>query len=169
MIDPLAGSRLKQRRALEHLKGLKEEIERFYKTEPYTVGDILHNLRSMLDHIVWQLTIANGHTPPSFPLPKGSDWRRIQFPIYLDKNDFSSMRSNPRADYLWGVASHASPHSRVSGDGLRVSPAWGPTYRRALLARVRSLGRQGRSCAFHVCSAPEASNASGSHSDQDCF
>lgn len=136
MIDPLAGSRLKDTRALEHLKSLKTEIESFYKTEPYEltevfnpqtgayrlvvskftplprswpviVGDVLHNLRSMLDYIVWQLTVANGHHPPQFPLAKGSPWKRIQFPIFLDKSAFRRMRSNPRADQLWGIGDPA--------------------------------------------------------------
>ena len=38
----------------------------------FMIGDILHNLRSTLDHLVWQLTIANGKTPDSFPLAKES-------------------------------------------------------------------------------------------------
>ncbi len=48
------------------------------------IGDVVHNLRSALDHLVWQLTIANGHTPPPNPIPKrgpGSEWRDIGFPI----------------------------------------------------------------------------------------
>ena len=38
------------------------------------VGEILHNLRSALDHLVWQLVIANGETPG----------RRNEFPITED-------------------------------------------------------------------------------------
>jgi hypothetical protein len=34
------------------------------------IGDVVHNLRSALDHLVWQLTIANGNTPPN-PIPRG--------------------------------------------------------------------------------------------------
>src|SRR5215213_8436860 len=49
------------------------------------IGDVVHNLRSALDHLVWQLTIANGHTPPN-PIPwrgqPGAEWRDIRFPIY---------------------------------------------------------------------------------------
>jgi hypothetical protein len=36
------------------------------------IGDVVHNLRSALDHLVWQLTIANGHTPPN-PIPVEAD------------------------------------------------------------------------------------------------
>ena len=48
------------------------------------IGDVVHNLRSALDHLVWQLTLAEGHTPPPNPIPKrglGSEWRDISFPI----------------------------------------------------------------------------------------
>jgi hypothetical protein len=29
------------------------------------VGDVLHNLRSALDHLAWQLVLANGKSPTS--------------------------------------------------------------------------------------------------------
>lgn len=47
------------------------------------VGEIVHNLRSALDHLVWTLTILNGNTPPN-PIPKRSPWRQVTFPIYLE-------------------------------------------------------------------------------------
>ena len=50
------------------------------------IGDVVHNLRSALDHLVWQLTIADGHTPPPNPIPKrglGSEWRDIGVPICI--------------------------------------------------------------------------------------
>ena len=50
------------------------------------VGDVVDNLRSALDHLVWQLTLANGHTPPAVIPLKRSDpdywWRRVSFPIH---------------------------------------------------------------------------------------
>ncbi len=45
------------------------------------IGDVVHNLRSALDHLVWQLTLAEGHVPP--PSLKGSAWKDIRFPIYI--------------------------------------------------------------------------------------
>jgi hypothetical protein len=36
------------------------------------VGEVVHNLRSALDHLAWQLVLANGRTPG----------RHIQFPIF---------------------------------------------------------------------------------------
>ena len=48
------------------------------------IGDVVHNLRSALDHLVWQLTIANGHTPPPvIPNRRGDPeykWRQVGFP-----------------------------------------------------------------------------------------
>jgi hypothetical protein len=84
------------------------------------IGDVVHNLRSALDHLVWQLTIANGNTPPN-PIPPrgkpGSEWRDIRFPIYTfdPRKRYSSgrrapwryrwpgWRSNEVAGSLWGV------------------------------------------------------------------
>jgi hypothetical protein len=84
------------------------------------IGDVVHNLRSALDHLVWQLTIANGHTPPN-PIPPrgrpGSEWRQISFPIYtFDRRDrypsgrripwryrAPGWRSNKEPGSLWGI------------------------------------------------------------------
>lgn len=43
------------------------------------VGDCLFNVRSMLDHLVWQLVLANGQTP--------SDW--LYFPISKSAKSFA--------------------------------------------------------------------------------
>jgi hypothetical protein len=79
-------------RAKEHLRDLESEVRRFFEANPYQVvvseqpatgdlvyrvhvvappplrlstiiGDIIHNLRASLDHLVWQLVRANGGTP----------------------------------------------------------------------------------------------------------
>lgn len=52
------------------------------------IGELIHNLRSSLDHMIWQLAIGNGKTPDPFPLPRGSKWRNLQFPIFLSKPEF---------------------------------------------------------------------------------
>lgn len=58
----------------------------------FTAGDAVHNLRSTLDHLVWQLRIANEGDPPD-PLP--SDWRNLQFPICDSLSNFTD-ESNRR-------------------------------------------------------------------------
>src|SRR5688572_13514485 len=59
------------------------------------IGDVVHNLRSALDHLVWQLTLGNGHVPPTVIPLKRSDpdykWRQISFPIYT----FDQRRRSP--------------------------------------------------------------------------
>jgi hypothetical protein len=106
----------KVKRANVHLSFLDEQIQGFIDSEPYKVetepgsqagevllyanalrepptqewsaivGDVVHNLRSALDHLVWQLTLANGHTPPAV-IPRGKAgkiWRDIRFPVHID-------------------------------------------------------------------------------------
>jgi hypothetical protein len=76
------------------------------------IGEIVHDLRSALDHLVWQLTIANGHVPPPFPLGTGDQWRRTGFPITDSSSGFGALdrrggiTSKPRSggiNGLWGV------------------------------------------------------------------
>ena len=42
------------------------------------VGEIAYNMRSALDHLIWQLVSANGEAPN----------RRHEFPIFLDARDY---------------------------------------------------------------------------------
>jgi hypothetical protein len=82
--DPLLGCRLKLQGAWRHRQALSVELETFLQradTEPsplrlgVIVGDFLHNLRCVLDHLVWQLVLSNGQTPsvrnqfPTHPRP----------------------------------------------------------------------------------------------------
>lgn len=48
------------------------------------LGDILHNFRSALDHLVWQLALA--HRPDREPPP------RTEFPIFIDRELFAAER-----------------------------------------------------------------------------
>src|SRR4051812_7680913 len=86
---PLEGVRLKLVRADEHLETLDNQITSFLEREPYSVsyerkpdgsehiyrahvvedpplalgvliGDCLQNMRSALDHLVWQLALRSG-------------------------------------------------------------------------------------------------------------
>src|SRR5690349_14014279 len=101
MRPSLADPREKLSRAREHLQLLDTEVAVFMKSNPYRctyerdpkdgshvwgvevakaapmrlsilVGDATHNLRSCLDHIVWQLSLLTTATPYS----------RSEFPIY---------------------------------------------------------------------------------------
>jgi hypothetical protein len=78
------------------------------------IGDVVHDLRSALDHLVWQLTLDNGHTPPAVIPWNRSDldfkWRRIGFPIYTFVDPRKQSPSGRRIpwrykppDSLWGV------------------------------------------------------------------
>jgi len=117
MSHPLDGCWLKVERANVHLGFLHQRVQSFLDNDPYPyrayrdpetgeiilyaepvqeppmlewsgiIGDIVHNLRSALDHLLWQLTLANGHTPPAV-IPRkrnapGGKWRDISFPIHL--------------------------------------------------------------------------------------
>jgi hypothetical protein len=98
----LTGSRLKVLRAKKHVQELEDEIRAFHESKPYTVvkeeepesgddvyrvtislqipsnlalivGDVLSNLRSSLDHLAWDLVIANGGAPSvstGFPIKR---------------------------------------------------------------------------------------------------
>src|SRR5258708_5776051 len=100
----LAGVRAKIERANQHVRDLKSAIQAFRDSDPYgfrieddlksgdkvhrlhirqetpnsfalLIGDAVHNLRSALDHLAWQLVIANSQVPKSGP-------GGAQFPIY---------------------------------------------------------------------------------------
>lgn len=105
----LDGAKLKLDRAREHLNSLGTEISLFLSREPYAayvdmdeesreirfgievrerpdarlsvvIGEILHNLRSCLDHAAWELVSHEGGTPHS----------RTSFPIYLRPPGFDT-------------------------------------------------------------------------------
>jgi hypothetical protein len=57
------------------------------------IGDFLFNLRSALDHLVYQLT----------PQDSGIDPRTISFPVYSDADEFSVRRSNGAPARLSGL------------------------------------------------------------------
>jgi hypothetical protein len=103
-------ARLKIGRAYHHLNILEEQVGSFFKTDPYTiitrfnadrtecrfnisvsdripqdewgliVGDCVHNVRSALDHLVWEIAESfSGHQPTD------SD---TQFPIFRTRDAF---------------------------------------------------------------------------------
>lgn len=123
----LAGCQLKLDRAYEHTQFLYRAVEEFLWLNPQeptpkidaenrevvvwmnvrdtpplrwsaVIGDVVHNLRSALDHLVYQLAIANGKSPSglSYPIltedpssPEASDtvrktWKTLSKRLHLD-------------------------------------------------------------------------------------
>lgn len=106
---PFTSSQIKLDRAKEHFYTLQTEIQTFLDSKPYELrieeepqtgdlvyrvrvkaeppiklslitGDIIHNLRSALDHLIYQLIVINGKTPN----------KNSAFPIYTRKADFDT-------------------------------------------------------------------------------
>ena len=102
----LRHAELKAGRALEHLEDLKRELQAYYASEPCVftkyekpdvgrrflridvkdlddkaylcLGDFAHNLRSVLDHIVYSLVIKGTGTVP--------DSKKVQWPVLKNDN-----------------------------------------------------------------------------------
>lgn len=99
--------------ASKHLAGLREAVWEYERSDPYEIrheytparyaasiyvtakslpmdisfmaGDVLHNLRSTLDHLAWQLALTTGAPSPTFPLGRDRDsesWRGVLFPVH---------------------------------------------------------------------------------------
>lgn len=107
----------KVQRAQAHFHSLTEAVEVFCEEGPYTLvyddqprgdgfyigraigvresprilgiilGDVLHNLRSALDHLVWQVVLASGNRP--------GQWNR--FPLLKKPEDFDAQVAAPHA------------------------------------------------------------------------
>jgi hypothetical protein len=107
---PLDGVFAKLDRADEHLDALHADLAAFVDRRPYDFpelrnpdtglttikiveretppirfavmfGDVIHNLRSALDHLAWQLVLANGSNPTG-----------IGFPIFTSEKEFESWK-----------------------------------------------------------------------------
>ena len=129
MSDALAGVRLKRSRAWDQINGLNADLVRFLGKEPYSpranfdsntseltvsihitktpdplwgvrVGEIVHNLRSALDHLVWQLVILNRKTPTAKD--------KNQFPIFDTRGGFDNL----------GAPKHLKNVARVAIDAI---------------------------------------------------
>lgn len=106
-MSQVARIKSKVERAKEHVRELERSVQAFRNSDPYgfrieddlqtgdkvhrihirsetpdrfalLIGDVVHNLRSALDHLAWQLVVANGQMPKSGP-------GGTQFPIYEPK------------------------------------------------------------------------------------
>jgi hypothetical protein len=113
----LRGPEAKLERAVEHLESLERDGERFLKSKPYAVtmefepqtgryiarfrarkqpplsmsvrvGELVHNLRSALDHVAWVLASANADDAGALWEPKTR--RKIMFPVAKDAATFES-------------------------------------------------------------------------------
>jgi hypothetical protein len=114
--------RAKVERAKKHLSDLEVARDRFIETKPYVIlpernpqtgdhifkitditvppaeigliaGDAIHNLRSALDHLAWQLVLANGQTPGN----------QTGFPIFDEAAKYTARRHR----YVQGMAQSA--------------------------------------------------------------
>jgi hypothetical protein len=112
MLSPLDGCWAKIERANENIKNLEAEVSAFTHSDRYTIirnldrkakqctffaqpqliplrvsvlaGEIIHHLRSSLDHVVWALALKKRPDPPF----------RIQFPIYTESEKFIAAKKS---------------------------------------------------------------------------
>lgn len=132
---------LKLNRAIQHLERLKGEVKRWLGEHPYflvskfdpqrgehsvwirpegeppaeiglIVGDCLHNLRSALDSLVYDLgrVWKGGELPPDVA-------KKSEFPIYIDPDEFRKFRKRK--------IGAISPHAQADIEGLQPYNEWG--------------------------------------------
>lgn len=125
MGDPLEDMREKIDRADLHISEIRQAVEGFFKSKPYRiegepyddgskvslrlfvlkdaptseigvlVGEVIHDLRSALDQLVWSLTLSHQRRAPRLPLPGYGVrcwWRYVGFPIAEDSEDWPGAR-----------------------------------------------------------------------------
>ena len=117
--DPLAVDRESNADGSEHLFSLRVEREPDIWLWSAILGDVLHNLRGALDHIVFALAIAQtGKDPPD-------DEKRLAFPICSDPSYFAKAKS--RVASLDGptqaAIEKAQPYNRLK-PGRWFMPLW---------------------------------------------
>jgi hypothetical protein len=81
------------------------------------IGDVVHNLRSALDHLAWQLAILAGNDPP----PGGTE-----FAVFRDSDLFESQGRNKirgLADEDQAVVEENQPFN-VRPDDPTIDPLW---------------------------------------------
>jgi len=139
MTHPLLGCELKADRANEHFETLKRIVDDFLRSEPYAVvnnfesefghhvarikiherppltlspiiGDFIHNLRSLLDHLIWQLVRRAGNDP---------NVGRPQFPIFT-KDPFDATIYDARKDWKNALGTWRSQTRGVSDEDVAI-------------------------------------------------
>lgn len=131
----LEGAMLKIARARHHILELEQKIEAYRQTQPYSLspaefkpgdavairlpekippdlsviaGDVLHNLRSALDHLAYQLAVQNG----------AENISDVYFPFWRDVATFNSTAnerlkkfSNDAQTFISGLSPYPSGNS----------------------------------------------------------
>lgn len=69
---------------------LKVDIEPPLIEWGVAIGEIVHNIRSSLDNLTWALSEAYSGASPPYPIPRGSPWRQVAFPICRDAHAWIS-------------------------------------------------------------------------------
>lgn len=75
------------------------------------IGEIVHNLRSALDHMVYELSDREEGPAPD-PLPLRDDWRNVGFPIWLDH---PKPGKDPLQKYLWALPRGSEARTYIEG------------------------------------------------------
>jgi hypothetical protein len=131
MPNRLEGIKLKIERAKNHIRDLESVIVPFLDTEPYThaadllpqishysirlatvkplpscipiiIGDAIHNVRSALDHLAWQLVEAGGGTPnhrTALPIFAADGTAAQGYALAVGKGEMAKMKAGA-ADLL---------------------------------------------------------------------
>lgn len=120
------------------------------------IGDVLHNLRSSLDHLAYALAAAHTGLPLSEALEKGTG-----FPIFDNAADFHDKRKGQRS--IRGIASDAQatierlqPYQRGPDFGL--DPLW-------LLHQLSNIDKHRRPALTSLYAQPTMSVRSGEVAD----
>ncbi len=137
----LEGPRAKIDRAREHTALLDSEVRAFLQTNPYRsvhevdanngddiwrvqvdreppmrlsviVGDVIHNLSSCLNHLVWQLALITTDRP----------YRRAEFPIYETRDSFEQQGCGKIRDVPYPAQKIIESIQPYHGDDERVWP-----------------------------------------------
>jgi hypothetical protein len=197
-MNALDGCRLLVQRAREHSGELNASIRAFLSSQPYTfpiefdhekaegilkfhvlrepdptwsihLGEIIHNLRSALDHLAFALAEIESGPAPN-PAPAGGGWRNIQFPICDTRNDFSAKKRR----YLRGV--NASDQAIIERVNLTLRQHVAAVGRHVMTLCKDEVGLRQQLALYHVyytfclphaslrlpLPQPEPTNASGS-------
>ena len=137
---------MKTRRAKEHFDALQAELDKWLKhpqkyavaentdfdhgvhivrveigfvpeTIPVLVGDFVHNLRSALDNLAWELA----HLTPKRTFTE-AEQRRIQFPIFGSADSTYLSRRSLFPSAVADIFDSLQPYKR--GDAFRDDPLW---------------------------------------------
>lgn len=96
-------------------------------------GDAIHNLRSALDHLVWQLVLTEGNKPDRWNL----------FPIYTDPDDFDRFvrfPKKPERSPLHGIAPEGGAWELIEGE--QPYNSWEPSeHHLTILAKLSNVDK----------------------------